>query len=161
MDCVLDYCRQEALVEGCKVEALEHSKPGIKPSTSLKETFSVRRIKLTDVVSKSCLGQVWGPFLPKKDQRRLGSLMTASPVCSTAGCCLHPDSFSQAAQSCLVPSPLGAPSLGLLHCSCGRTVLADAAPGPVPCSLIAWGWGTGEVWVWLGSSQHLWTCSRQ
>lgn len=43
----------------------------IKPSTSLKETFSVTRIKWRDLVSKSCLGQMWAPFLPKKDQRRL------------------------------------------------------------------------------------------
>lgn len=46
IDCVLDYSRQEALVEGCrqlqgKVEALEPSR--IKPSASLKETFSVRK----------------------------------------------------------------------------------------------------------------------
>lgn len=61
--------------------------------------------------------------------------MAASPVCGTVECCLHPDSFSQAAQSYLVPSPLGAPSLGLLHRSCGSSVPTDAAPGPVPCSL--------------------------
>lgn len=63
------------------------------------------------------------------------SFTAASPVCSTAGCCLRPDSVSEAAQSCLVPSPLGAPSLGLLHPPWGHTVLTDTAPLPVPTSL--------------------------
>ena len=53
IDSVFDYSRQEALVEGCKqlqgkVEALELSR--IKPSTSLKEIFSVSKTTLTDLV---------------------------------------------------------------------------------------------------------------
>lgn len=88
------------------------------------------------------------------------SFVAASPVCSAAGCCLHPDSFSAAAQSCLVPSPLEAPSLGLLHCSCGLSVLTDAAPGPVPCSLTlctgAEGQGKGGCdWAALSSFGHV------
>lgn len=50
IDRVLDYCRQAALVEHCrhlqgKVEALQPSR--IKPSTILKETFSIRKTKWT------------------------------------------------------------------------------------------------------------------
>lgn len=99
---------------------------------------------------------------PRKTKEGLTvhSFMAASPVCSTAGCCLHPDSFSQAAQSCLVPSPLGTPSLGLLPHSCGCTVPTDAAPGPGLCSLSpcagAEGQGTCECdWAALSSFGHV------
>lgn len=71
----------------------------------------------------------------ERPKKTVHSFTAASPVCSTAGCHLHPDSFSQAAQSCLVTSPLGAPSLGLLHPPCGHAVLTGTAPSTVPCSL--------------------------
>lgn len=49
---------------------MEPSKPRIKPSTSLKEIFSVRKIKLTDLVSKSYLGQVWGTSLTQEKPKK-------------------------------------------------------------------------------------------
>ena len=129
-------------------------------SVLVSETFSVRKTKLTDLVSKNCLGQVWGAFLLEKGQRWLDYSLIRSCFSNLQHCglspspCQHLQSYSELSFAKSIRSTLTGGSftltvvilcLQILHAThCQATSL------PVPGLK-----GRGIVWMWLGSSQHL------